>query len=152
MNEIIHLTEEEGIEKMKAMAEKIRSCMFCTGVDSLPFETRPMSTLKVNDGGCFWFFSSIDSNKNFEIVEDSQVQLIYTDPSDDNYMSVYGRAEISKEPQKIEELWNDLAKTWFKKGKDDPGLTVICVRPEQVQFWDAKRGKMILLMNMRVAK
>jgi general stress protein 26 len=80
------LDNSEGIKKLKEIAEEIRVCMFCTGVDSLPFETRPMSTLQVDEDGNFWFFSAIDSNKNFEILQDDQVQLIYSKPSDSHFM------------------------------------------------------------------
>ena len=151
MSEIVNLSEEEGIEKMKELAEDIRSCMFCTGVDSLPFETRPMSTLEVDEQGNFWFFSGIDSNKNFEIMQDDQVQLIYAKPSSSQFMSVYGRAQISKSKQKIDKLWNNCAKAWFKEGKEDPDLSVICVRPEQVCYWDTKHGKMVSLLKIAVA-
>jgi general stress protein 26 len=151
MSEIVNLSKEEGIKKMKELAEDIRSCMFCTGVDSLPFETRPMSTLEVDDNGNFWFFSGIESNKNFEILQDDQVQLIYAKPSSLHFMSVYGRAEISKDRVQIDRLWNDFAKAWFKEGKDDPELTVICVKPEQVCYWDTKHGKMISLLKIAIS-
>lgn len=88
MSLIKNLDNSEGITKVKAMAEDIRECMFCTGVDSLPFETRPMSTLQVDEQGNFCFFSSIGSNKNSEIRQDDQVQLIYSRPSDLHFMSV----------------------------------------------------------------
>ncbi|MGE3509589.1 MAG: pyridoxamine 5'-phosphate oxidase family protein [Vicinamibacterales bacterium] len=33
--------------------------------------------------------------------------------------------------QKIDELWEPLAKTWFTEGKDDPRITVIKVAPRR---------------------
>ncbi|CAN5742019.1 pyridoxamine 5'-phosphate oxidase family protein [soil metagenome] len=151
MGIIKKLDNSEGIKKIKEIAEDIRVCMFCTGVDSLPFETRPMSTLEVDEQGNFWFFSSIDSNKNLEIVQDDQVQLIYSKASDSHFMSVYGRAEISKDRKKIEQLWNGFAKAWFKDGKADPQLSVICIKPEQAYYWDTQHGHMVSLLKIAIA-
>lgn len=147
----MNLDNSDGITKLKEIAGDIRVCMFCTGVDSLPFEARPMSTLNVDDEGNFWFFSGINSNKNFEILTDDQVQLIYSRPGDFHFMSVYGWAEISKDKKKINELWTDFAKAWFKDGKADTELTVICVKPEQAYYWDTQHGRMVSLLKIEIA-
>lgn len=148
MGTVKDLYLEEGIEKMKDLAEDVRICMFCTSSDSLPFTTRPMATSKVDDDGTIWFLSSKDSEKNTEITENSKVQLIYSKPEDSKFLSVYGTAKIKTNQAKIDELWNPLAKAWFTEGKEDPNISVICFTPQSAQYWDTVHGKVISLISI----
>lgn len=151
MGDIKNLSQQEAIKKIREMAEDINMCMFCTKVQDMPFQTRPMGTQKVDDDGNLWFFSADSSDKNQEIKNDDEVQLIYAKGSDAHFLSVHGKATVSRDRAKIEELWNKFAQAWFKGGKDDPNLTVICVKPDEAYYWDTKHGKMISLLKIAVA-
>ena len=142
MGDTKNLASIEAIEKMKTLAERIRICMFCTNVDSKPFDTRPMATSKVDDAGNFWFLSPSDSTKNEELKSVDHVHLIYADPSASEFMNVCGTATVTRDPQKIDELWNDIDKAWFTEGKNDPRITVIQVTPNKAYYWDTKYGKL----------
>lgn len=142
------LAGKEGIQKLKDLAKEIDFCMFCTKVNDMPFSTRPMSTRDVDDDGNIWFFSRAGSNKNFEIKQDDQVQLLYAKPGSNEFLSVYGHADVIKDRKKAEELWSFFAKTWFSEGVDDPELTIIRVRPEECYYWDTKNNKVVSLLKI----
>jgi general stress protein 26 len=146
MGDTKNLTQAEAIQEMKKLAESINVCMFCTQSSDLPFQTRPMGTAKIDNSGDFWFLSDIESDKNNEIKKDDKVQLIYSQPGGSKFMTVYGKAAVSKDRKKIDELWNDLDKAWFTQGKDDPRISVIHVMPEQAYYWDTKYGKMVAML------
>lgn len=151
MGEIKNLSQQEAIQKIKDLAEDIKMCMFCTQVKDMPFQTRPMGTQKVDDEGNLWFLSAASSEKNEEIKNDDEVQLIYSKGSDAHFLSVHGKATVTRDRQKIEELWNKFAQAWFKGGKDDPNLTVICVKPDDAYYWDTKHGKMVSLFKIAIS-
>jgi general stress protein 26 len=151
MGDVKDLANTQAIEKLKELAEDIRICMFCTKTADIPFDTRPMGTQTVDDEGNFWFFSAAGSHKNFEIKENEQVQLIYSKVSDSHFLSVSGRATVSRDRKKIDELWNKMAEAWFKGGKDDPELTLICVKPDHAYYWDTLYGKMITLLKIAIS-
>lgn len=151
MGDVKNLTQNDAIEKLKELAEDIGICMFCTDLGKIPFQTRPMGTQKVDEHGDLWFLSSASSDKNDEIRHDSDVQLIYSKNSDAKFLSVLGKAEVSRDRAKIDELWNKLAEAWFKGGKDDPNLTVVRVRPSEAYYWDTKNGKMITLIKIAIS-
>ncbi len=151
MGSIQHLENQEAIAKMKELAEDIQICMFCTNIRELPFEARPMATQSVDEKGNIWFISAVESNKNDDIKTNDQVQLLYAKPSDTKFLSIYGYAEISKDREKIDELWSPLAKAWFPEGKDDPRITVIRVMPEHAHYWDTQHGKMVTLFKIAVS-
>lgn len=139
---------KEAIEKIKELVGHNAVCMFSSMGDSIPFQTRPMTTQEVDDGGNFWFLSAKDSHKNQEVREDSRVQLLFANTSASEYLTVYGRAEILTDRQKVDEVWSPMAKAWFEKGKDDPNLSLIKVTPEHAYYWEPKQNKMITLLKM----
>jgi len=141
------LYSEEAIAKIKEMAQDIRVCMFCTELSVRPIPTRPMSLQDVDDQGNLWFISSADSNKNFEIRHDDDVQLIFAKNSDSHFLSIFGNAVIYKDQAHIEDVWSPVARAWFEEGKNDPKVTVIKVTPSDAYYWDTKDSKMISLLK-----
>lgn len=148
MTDTKNLRDKEAIKKIKEMAESIDFCMFCTHLAHVPFETRPMSTRLVDEGGNIWFFSRLDSFKNANILDDNRVQLLYAQPGNAQFLTVFGRARIILDRQKSDELWSIFTKTWFLEGKDDPELSLIKVEPESAHYWDTKHGKMVSLLKL----
>lgn len=145
---IKNLSHQEAIDKFKELVKHESVCLFTTRLTEVPLTTRPMSIQKVCDQGNFWFLSASDSSKNQEIIEDSRVQLFINNTSNYEFLSVYGKATISRDRQKIDELWSDIAKAWFNEGKDDPRVTVIKVTPEEGFYWDTKDGKLVSLIKI----
>lgn len=151
MSEVNNLENDKAIVKMREIAESIKTCMLCTKLSSTPFNARPMSLGKVDEDGKFWFISSAESNKNMEIQQNDNVQLIFSDPSGSRYMSVYGEADIFTDSKSIDEAWTPIAKAWFTEGKESPDLTVIKVHPLYAHYWDTKDAKMITLLKIAAA-
>lgn len=147
-SEIKNLTHEEAIEKFKELVDHNSVCLFTTRLTNVPLTTRPMSVQKVCDQGNFWFLSSSESTKNEEIQVDERVQLFFLNVSDSEFLTVYGKASISRDKQKIAELWTPIAKAWFPEGKEDPRVTVIKVAPEEAFYWDTKDGKIVSMIKI----
>ncbi len=145
------LQNEEAIKKIQELVKAANVCLFVSQLTQAPVSVRPMSTSKVDEEGHVWFFSKKDSDKNEHILEDDQVQLLYSNNASSEYLSLYGHAEIVHDRNKIEELWTPLAKTWFREGIDDPSITLLKVTPKEGHYWDTKNGKVISLIKMAVS-
>lgn len=145
-----HLTNQEAIKKIKELSEKAKICMFCTELDKLPVNSRPMGIQETDDTGNLWFISSESSNKNFEIKEDNRVQLYFMNNSDSEYLSIFGEAFIYTDKATIEEKWSAMANAWFD-GKDDPNVSIIRVQPKETYYWDTKAGKLVSLLSFATA-
>lgn len=145
-----NLRSTEAIKKIQELAEAANTCLFTTNLTKIPLSARPMSTSKIDDDGSMWFFSRVDSDKNTDIKQDNRVQLFYANTGSSEFLSVYGTAEISSDPAKIEELWTPIAKAWFTEGKEDPTITLIKVTPEDGHYWDTKSGKIVSLLKIAV--
>lgn len=144
-----NLAGSEAVKKMKEITEKNKTCYFCTHTkESMPMAVRPMALQQLDDHGNFWFLSANDSHKNQEIQEDHEVHLLFQGSEHSDFLSVYGRASISQDKQKIDELWMPLAKVWFTEGKDDPRISVIKVTPIKGYYWDNKHGNAVAFVKM----
>ncbi len=143
------LSKEEAIAKLKELAEKIDFTMMATDLSNPPFHVIPMSTKKVDKEGNLWFLSDGSSEHNKHILEEERALLTYGNPSDFEFLSVYGQAIVTRNQQMIDELYSSSDDMWFD-GKNDPNCTVIQIRPSDVRYWDSKNGKIISLLKMGV--
>lgn len=137
-------TRQESIDKFKKLTESIDFCMLTT-ISGGQLRSRPMSTQEMDENGDLWFFTSDQTHKVDEIEADSRVNVGYSKPNDNTYVSVSGRASISKDKQKIEELWNPVLKAWFPKGLDDPNLALLKVSVEEAEYWDSPNSTLVQL-------
>jgi general stress protein 26 len=102
-----------------------------------------MSVQEVDDDGNLWFLSANDSHKNAELEADPSVSLYFQASPHSGFLRIEGRASISRDPAKIDQLWEAIDKTWFTEGKDDPRISVLRVRPTGGYYWDTKHGMVV---------
>jgi general stress protein 26 len=143
------LQDQEAISKIKEMVEQAQNCFFCSAVpigDSSG--DRPMNVREVDDEGNLWFLSASDSHKNQELELDPSVRMYFQGSKHADFMQINGRASISRDPQRIKELWSPLIETWFTEGMDDPRVTVIKVTPTEGYYWDTKHGLAVAGVKM----
>ncbi|WP_338769808.1 pyridoxamine 5'-phosphate oxidase family protein [Bernardetia sp. ABR2-2B] len=148
MSEVKNLIAKEAIDKMKEVVKDQRICMFATQLAKAPFSVCPMTAQEVSDDGHILFLSAADSDHNEKILLDPRVQLTFSNVSNSEFLSVYGKATISKNKEKIDKIWDPLAKAWFPNGKDDVNLTIIEVFPEDAYYWDTKDGKVVSMLKI----
>ncbi|QQL48420.1 pyridoxamine 5'-phosphate oxidase family protein [Mucilaginibacter ginkgonis] len=146
-----NLQGEEAKKKIKELAEGAQSCFFVTNIKTgIPLSVRPMSIQKIDDEGNFWFLSASDSHKNDEVSHDPFVHLLFQGSAHAGFLNIYGQAEISRDKEKIKELWEPVLKTWFTEGEDDPRITVVKVEPLEGYYWDNKHGAVVAFAKMAI--
>ena len=139
----------EAIDRIRDTVKKSKTCFFCTAVSrGGSGAARPMSVQEVDDAGNLWFLSAVDSQKNAEIQEQDIVRLFFQGSEHSDFLHITGKATISQDRRRIEELWEPLVKTWFTEGKDDPRITVIKVEPTGGYYWDNKHGSAVAFVKM----
>ena len=144
------LVAADAAARIREMSDDADSCFFCTAAlaSSETGGTRPMSIKKADDAGALWFLSASDSHKNAEIQADPSVRLYLQSAKHSGFLVLHGHASISRDPQRIDDLWNPIMKTWFTEGKDDPRITVIKVAPQSGYYWDNKHGELVAATKM----
>lgn len=145
------LTGRDAVERIKQMADKAKSCFFCTDHPVAGSHgVRPMNVRKVDDAGNLWFLSANDSHKNLEVEAEPHVRLLFQGSPHSDFLHIEGRATISRDPAMIDELWEPIIKTWFTGGRDDPRITVIKVTPTVGYYWDTKHAQAVAGIKMMV--
>ena len=139
-------SREEAIVKLKDLIEDIDFAMLTT-VNGGQLRSRPMSTQEFDFDGDLWFFTSDNTHKVDEIERDNRVNVAYAKPEDNVYISVSGQAQLVKDKEKIEELWNPILKAWFPKGLDDPTLSLLKVSVEEAEYWDSPSSTIVQLVG-----
>ncbi len=136
---------------MKTLLEKIKdinTAMLSTADEDGSIRSRPMRHLEANEDGTIYFFTEYNSGKTDEIKNDSHVNLSYAKPGDQMYVSVSGKAQVYRDQQKIDELWNPAMKAWFPDGKDDPKIGILKVTIDKAEYWDSPSSAVVHLYGM----
>ncbi|PHI21878.1 general stress protein [Lewinellaceae bacterium SD302] len=148
MAENNNLFNAEAAAKIQQMIGDARVAMFCCNLSKLPIDVTPMAPQSVDDDGTVWFFSARDSDRNQYVQADSRAQVIVSNSGQTDHLSIYGKAELVNDPEKVKELWSPFAKVWFQEGPSDPNLTLLKFTPSEGYYWDTKHGKMISFAKM----
>lgn len=109
--------------------------MLITHAGNNTLHARPMAVAQVDDQCDVWFLTDVDSPKSREIRANDQVMVTFQNKRDE-FVTLNGRAELVRDPQKIDELWQEGFKVWFPGGKTDPNLGLVHVQAVQGEYWD----------------
>jgi general stress protein 26 len=126
---------DSDIRDLGKLIQKIRIAMLTTRSAEGRLVSRPLYTKEIEFDGDLWFFTGLDTNKVHQLVADPQVNVAYSEPSDQIFVSIDGRAEVVRDPGKISELWNETDSLYFKQGKSDPNLVLLRIRAETAESW-----------------
>ena len=121
----------------------VRIAMLTTFDEQHALHSRPMATIKPDADGSLLFFTDKESAKVYEVQKDSQVNLSYSNPSDNVYASITGRASVSRDEAKIAELWSEPMRGWFPKGKEDPNIMILKITVDKAEYWDSPSSLLV---------
>ena len=138
----------EASIKLKEKVGDLKIAMMTTQVFDGHLHSRPMHTSEVESTGIFWFFTSDTSSKIKELQRNNQVNLAYSDPDGDTYVSVSGRAELVEDKAKMHDLWHPMLKAWFADGLDTPDIALLKVTADEAEYWDVSSNMMVNLYGM----
>ena len=140
-------TRTQTIEKLNLLIKDIKIAMLTT-IDRGVLRSRPMATQETDFDGELWFFTSRQTHKKEELEKENRVNVSYSDPADNRYVSMSGTAELVSDRAKIEELWAPGYLAWFPKGLEDPNLILLKVTVEQAEFWDATSSAVVEALGL----
>ena len=115
--------------------------------------SRPWTTQnsEVDHDSSLWFFASRKGEPVADLLAVPSVNVSYSDPGKDSYVSVSGTAALVDDRAKIEQLWSKEAGAWFPGGIDDPDLALVQVKITHADYWDVKESKVTQLYKMATA-
>ena len=108
---------------------------------------RPMTVARIDRGGRLYFATLIESTKVDEVLADPHVTVVFQSKA--HYVAVRGVAHISFDRALLASLWQEVWRTFFPAGRDDPSLAILIVDPRQADTWDVAQQDVSMHQAMR---
>lgn len=143
MSEVTH---EEAVKTMAKIIKDVKFAMLTTRTAGGELYSRPMTTQEREFDGDLWFIGSKDSEAVADMRERPQVNVSFSHPDKNNYVSVSGMAELVEDRAKLDDLWSDFYKAYFD-GKEDPNIQLIKIHAQGGEFWESS-GKLVSFFKM----
>src|ERR1700754_2242626 len=101
------------LDKFYGLIEDIKIAMMTTRRRDGHLESRPMANQKRAAGADLWFVTADGSRKLHDIEADPHINLAYYKDGTYEWISVSGRATLTRDRAKIAELYEEDWKAWF---------------------------------------
>jgi general stress protein 26 len=143
------------LDKFYGLIDEIKIAMLTTRRPDGHLESRAMANQKRADGADLWFVTEEGSGKLRDIAHDPHVNLAYYRADSYEWVSASGIAELSRDREKIRELYEPDWKAWFGEGDDprhgtadDPRIVLIGVRVHAAVFLEVNKPKPVVLFEL----
>jgi general stress protein 26 len=133
----------DSMEQFIAVLEHFDEAMLVTRRGD-ELRSRPMAVADYTADGRIRFITRDDSGKLAELDEYSAVNVACQGST--RYLSISGRARLTKDRRLIEKCWQKKQSPWFRDGCDDPHVILLEVIPTYVEYWDRSETNFIKLI------
>jgi general stress protein 26 len=147
-------TPSRKIDELYDLIKGIETAMFTTRGPSGQLVSRPMATQDRIEGADLWFVTNADTHKLDDLALDPHVNCSYYNNRTHEWVSVAGLAHVSKNRNRVRQLYNESWKVWFDDeggdrdgGPDDPRLVLIMVEAEQATYMKVNKSRPVILFE-----
>ena len=137
------------------MVESIETAMMTTRRADGHLRSRAMANQKRATGADLWFVCADGSAKLDDLASDPHVNLTYYRDSNREWVSFSGLATVTRDREKIRELYASDWKAWFpdegdpRHGTpDDPRLVLIGVQIHGAEFLEVNKPRPVILYEL----
>ncbi len=125
------------------LVEKASIALVTTVAEDGSLVSRPLAVQQREFDGDLWFFTEDPSPKTAQVRANDQVNVAIQ--AGHGWLSISGRASVSQDPAKIDELWSTGAEAWFEGGRDDPAVALLRVEGVTAEYWTSKAPMVVTL-------
>ena len=143
------------LEKFYSLIDDIKITMMTTRRADGHLESRAMANQKRAAGADLWFVAADGSAKLRDIENDPHVNLAYYKEGSYEWVSVSGIARLSRDREKIRELYASDWKAWFGGEGDprhgtpeDPRIVLIGIDVHAAVFLEVDKPKPVVLFEL----
>ena len=129
------MTKQNQISRVWDIIEKARVGMLTTQFSG-GLRARPAEARADRNAGIIWFVTDVRGAKDDEIDAAHDIGLVFVDAGDRVYLSITGRASVTRDTAKTKEIWKNTDDIWLPGGPDDPNVRVLRIEPVTAELWD----------------
>lgn len=137
-------------QELNQLLKGIKFAMITFITEKGHLHSAPMTTQDTDFDGVVWFLGSKSSELVKSIPQNNQVNLGYSNISNNDYVSINGVAECVNDPAKLDEIWSSAYEAFFEQGKTDPDIQLLRVDCNGAQYWKGS-GKIATLFKLAKA-
>jgi len=149
---------EKKLDDLYKLVDGIDVAMLTTRRADGHLVSRPMSTQRRTTGTDLWFMTNVESEKFEDLARDPHVNLSYYKDRTREWVSVSGRATLSRDRDLIDSLYHPDWKVWLGDAGDgkhdggphDPRIALILVEADAVVY--SKKDRPTPLVLFQIAK
>ena len=148
-------TTAKKIDDLYDLIKGIEIAMFTTRRPNGQLVSRPMATQERIEGADLWFVTNADTDKLDELKLDPHVNCAYYNNKSREWVSVSGVASISKNKNRIRQLYKEDWKAYFGDeggdrdgGPNDSRLTLILIEAESAVYMKVNKPRPIVLFEV----
>ena len=129
------MTEPNRLSHVWDVIEKVRVGMLTTQFSG-GLRARPLEARADRDAGVIWFVTDVRGAKDDEIGAAHDIGLVFVDEGDHAYLSITGRAFVTRDTAQTKGIWKKTDDAWFPGGPDDPNVRLLRIEPITAELWD----------------
>ena len=141
-----YMTEQNHLSRVWDIVEKVRVGMLTTQFSG-GLRARPLEARVDRDAGIIWFVTDVRGAKDEEIDAAHDIGLVFIHEDDRAYLSITGRAFVSRDTAKSKEIWRKTDDSWFSNGPDDPNVRLLRIEPITVELWDGPSSAAVVAFD-----
>ena len=144
------MSKQNNVDRIWDIIEKVGVCMLatqCAGrLRARPMEARPDRKRRL-------IFAVTDSRsaKLDEIEAGPDIGLILIDAEAKAYLSITGRASVTRDISKTKEIWRRTDEAWWPGGPSDPNVRLLRIEPVSAELWDGPASTAVTVFEFAKA-
>lgn len=149
---------EKKLDDLYSLIDGIEVAMFTTRRQDAQLVSRPMQTQRRTAGTDLWFVTNTATETLDELAHDAHVNVAYYRDRTREWVSVSGRALLTRDSDLVEALYKPEWKAWLGESPDprcdggprDPRIALILVEADAVTY--SKNDRPLPLVLFQVAR
>jgi general stress protein 26 len=144
------MSKQSNVDRIWDIIENAGVCMLatqCAGrLRARPMEPRPDRKRRL-----IFAVTDVDSAKLDEIETRPDVGLIFIDAEAKAYLSITGRAFVTRDISKTKEIWRRTDEAWWPGGPSDPNVRLLRIEPVSAELWDGPASAAVTVFEFAKA-
>jgi general stress protein 26 len=145
------MTEQNHLARVWDIIEQARVAMLTTkfagGLRARPLEPRPD-----REEGIIRFVTDVRGAKDDEVDAAHDVGLIIIDEKSRAYLSLTGRASVTRDAAQAKAIWKKADDVWWPDGPDDVNVRVLRLEPITAELWDGPSSSTVVAIEFAKAR
>ena len=129
----ISKTKSDPLQQLWDVLGEVHAGML--GVEESGQHMQPMAPFVEKESNSIWFFTRTDSDLIKAVRNGNRAHFCIISKDHDYHACLAGAIDEAKSREHIDKYWSAPVAAWFEGGKDDPSLTMLQLKLDDVAIW-----------------